>query len=79
MIVQFEKNIFYIRFMYIFDKVLIKTILCCSINAYLIVIMSYHFYFMYFTHQYEMFPNFVKFIMLDLFEYILANYEKYFL
>jgi len=36
--------------MHKFDKILVETILCCSSNTYLIVVMSDHFYFVYFEH-----------------------------
>jgi len=43
--------------MHKFDKILIETILCCSLDAYLIVIISDHFHFVYFRDQCKMLSN----------------------
>jgi len=57
--------------MHKFHKILIEANLCCSLNAYLIVIMIDHFHFVYFGDQCKMLSK-----MFDFFVYVLANYEK---
>jgi len=43
-----------------FDKISIETILFSFLNAYMIVVMSAHFHFMYFGDQCEMLPKFYQ-------------------
>jgi len=42
--------------MHTFDEILVETTLCCSLDAYLIVVMSDPFHFVYFDDQSEMLP-----------------------
>jgi len=46
--------------MHKFDKILIEANLCCSLNAYLIMVMSDHFHFVYFRDQCEMLSKFCE-------------------
>jgi len=46
--------------MHRFHKILIKANLCCSLDAYLIVIMNDHFHFVYFRDQCEMLSKFCE-------------------
>jgi len=46
--------------MHKFDKISIEAILCCFLDAYLIVIMRDHFYFVYFRDQCEMWSKFCQ-------------------
>jgi len=46
--------------MHKFDKISIEAILCCSLDAYLIVIMSHHFHFVLFRDQCEMMSKFYQ-------------------
>jgi len=46
--------------MHKFDKIYLETISCCSLDAYLIVIMSDHFHFVYFRDQCEMLSKFYQ-------------------
>jgi len=49
-----------LNFMQKFDKISIETILFSFLNAYMIVVMSAHFHFMYFGDQCEMLPKFYQ-------------------
>lgn len=49
-----------LKFIHKFDKILIEILLYCSSNTYLIVVMSYHFYFTYFKYQMQ---NVVKILL----------------
>ena len=46
--------------MHKFDKILIEVILCCFMDAYLIMIISDHFHFVYFKNQCEMLSKFCQ-------------------
>jgi len=49
-----------LRFMNKFHKISIEANLCCSLDAYLIVIMIDHFLFVYFRDQCEMLSKFCE-------------------
>jgi len=46
--------------MHKFDNFLVKTIFCCSLDTYLIMVMSDHFHFVYFEDQCELLSKFYQ-------------------
>jgi len=62
-----------------FDKILIQTVLCYSLGAYLNVIICDHFHFMYFGYQCEILSKLYQIYNNKFCFYVLENYEECFL
>jgi len=60
--------------MHKFDKILVQIILCCSLDAYLTMVMSDHFILCTLEINVTYCWNFIKFIMIKFFVYMLVNY-----
>jgi len=64
-----------LRFMHKFHKISIEANLCCSLDAYLIVIMINHFHFVYFRDQCEMLSKFCEIIHFKVINFCMSTYD----